>query len=80
MGGYFVNRDLNEGSPNDDQSSGQGQSPATPGVFFGFAILFALVAIWATINAAWVGVVLSLAVAIAFAVAGARKQGQLRRD
>jgi len=79
MGGYFVNRDLNEGSPNDDQRSGQGQAPATPGVFFGCAILFAVVAIWALINAAWIGLALSLAVAIAFAAAGTRKRGQLRR-
>jgi hypothetical protein len=79
VGGYFVNRDLNEGSSNDDQRSGQGQSPATPGVFFGFAIVFAVVAIGAVITAGWIVVALSLLVAVAFAVAGARKQGRLRR-
>ena len=73
VGGYFVNRDLNEGSPNDDQRSGQGQAPATPGVFFGFAILFAVVTIGMAINAAWIGAILSLIVAAAFGAAGARK-------
>ena len=84
---YFVNKDLNEGEPNDSQSSGQGQEPATPGVFFGFGLLFLACAAWALVHAvgtdgnagSWVGFALSLVAAALFFFAGIRKRVRSRR-
>jgi len=77
---FFVNKDLNEGEPNDSQSSGQGQSPATRGVYFGFSVLFLACAIWAAIHGlgpdgnvrSWIGFALSALAAVGLFVAGYR--------
>jgi hypothetical protein len=78
----FVNRLLNEGEPNDFQSSGQSQAAASFGVLLVIGLFFVACAGWAAIHGfgddgngrSWIGFALALAAAIASILGAARRR------